>query len=203
VPKDDEGKRPATFEHWRKLAPSYRFGDRRRVRLCTPMYELPRTGDAFDDAFLPYVILYSAEAVGLRPVPFPNELQRSSGMGYVLLSSLASAFRVPKNDCTSLIPTFPHLVESETHLLLHHATYLSPVWGQHVAQLSELLRSGNCSEGYDSLPELVNPGLSEFAGWMKGHLRGDVDNGGLDRLREHHKKSRITPQPEDRSMDGG
>lgn len=163
---------------WRELAPSYRFRDRRRVRLCTPMYELPRTGDPFDDALLPFVILYSAEAVGLHPVPLPEPLGASSESPYVLVSSDPivspdSASEDPSDGEIILVPTFPSLVESEVHVLSCSADHLSPVWAQHMAQLSELLRSRSCDKGYDKLPELINPKFSQFSGWIQSHLRGD------------------------------
>lgn len=41
--------------------------------------------------------------------------------------------------------------------------------------------------------ELVNPRYSEFAEWMKAHLRGNADRGSLGRLRERHNTSGITP----------
>ncbi|OXV06002.1 hypothetical protein Egran_06230 [Elaphomyces granulatus] len=174
VPEDSAESRPAEFTRWRELAPSYRFRDRRRVRLCTPMYELPGTGNPFD----PFVILYSTEAVGLCPVPFPEPLEASSESPYVLVSSDPlvspdSASQDSSGDKIILAPTFPSLVESEVHVLSCIADHLSPVWGQHMAQLSELLRSRSCDKGYDSLQELVNPRLSQFSGWIQSHLRGD------------------------------
>jgi len=178
VPEDSTESRPTEFVRWRELAPSYRFRDRRRVRLCTPIYELPRTGDPFDDALLPFVILYSAEAVGLRPVLFPEPLGVLSGSPYVLVSSdplvsPESASEGPSGGEIVLVPTFPSLVESEVHVLSCSADHLSLVWAQHMAQLSELLRSRSCDKGYDSLQELVNPRLSQFSGWIQSHLKGD------------------------------
>ncbi|KAK4243304.1 hypothetical protein C7999DRAFT_18329 [Corynascus novoguineensis] len=179
---DTEAEEPAaSFERWRELAPSYQFSDRRRVRLCVPMYELPRTGDPIDDALRPFVILYSAETVGLPAVHFPSTGETAFESGYTPISSLASVY---SNASTSLVPTFPCLVASEMHVLFHHADYLSPTWGQHVAQLSELLRSRSCDGGYDSLPELVNSELREFAGWMRSHLQDGADGEGLARLKE-------------------
>ncbi|KAK3896437.1 hypothetical protein C8A05DRAFT_20586 [Staphylotrichum tortipilum] len=124
------------FKQWRELAPSYQFFDRRCVRLCVPMYELPRTGDPID-ALLPFVILYSAETVGLPPVPLPSAAEPSE-FGYTPISSLVP---VLGDETACFVPTFPCLVASEMHVLLRHANYLSPVCGQHVSQLSELLRS--------------------------------------------------------------
>lgn len=192
VPEGATETRPADFAHWRELAASYRFYDRRRVRLCTPMYEIPRTGDPVDDALLPFIILYSAAAVGLPPVPFPQSLGLSSGHPYALLSSPGSMLQDPRGGRISLIPTFPYLVKSEMHVLLRHADFLSPVWGQHMAQLSELLRSRSCGKGHDSLTTLANPRLSNFAAWIQAESKGEADYNQLGRLREAY----IRAQPE-------
>lgn len=111
------------------------------------MYELPRTGDPLDDMMLPFVIIYSADFVGLTPVPaLPGpSLSKSDFMFYTRLSVLQQE---PVEDITDtsddiLIPSFSQLVESELHVLLQHAEPQSLVWGQHMAQLSELCHSRN------------------------------------------------------------
>lgn len=182
----DEAEQPATFQRWRELAPSYQFPDRRRVRLCVPMYELPRTGNPLDDMLRPYVVLYSAEIIGLPAVPLAGTVDSAagSGSGYTPISSLMSAVMAHGDAGTSLVPTFSSLVASELHVLLRHTEYLSPIWGQHVAQLSELLRSQSCERGFNSLPCLVNSELSEFAEWMRSHLQDDADDGNLGQLKE-------------------
>jgi hypothetical protein len=144
------------------------------------MYELPRTGDPIDDALLPFVLLYSAETVGLPPVRLPGAAEPSE-FGYTPISFLVP---VLGDETACLVPTFPCLVASEMHVLLRHANYLSPVWGQHVSQLSELLRSRSCEGGYDGLPELVSQEHSEFAEWMKCHLQGAANGESLARMKE-------------------
>src|ERR1044071_8866670 len=42
IPEDSGTEQPITFKRWRELASLYRFRDRRRVRLCVPIYELPQ-----------------------------------------------------------------------------------------------------------------------------------------------------------------
>ncbi|KAK3897271.1 hypothetical protein C8A05DRAFT_39183 [Staphylotrichum tortipilum] len=169
VPETEE-QAPASFQQWRERAPSYQFPDRRRVRLCVPMYELPRTGDPIDDALLPFVILYSAETVGLPLLPLAGE--EPSPPGYTRVSSPASTLG---DESACVLPTFLYLVASEMHVLLRHAEYHSLAWGQHAAQLSELLRSRSCEGGFDALPGLVSQAHSEFAEWMKCHMQGSVD----------------------------
>jgi hypothetical protein len=158
-----------------------------RLHSVVPVYELPKTGDPVDDALRPFVILYSAETVGL-----PGRLQlTSSGEtaseesgSYTPISSIVTAY---KTDSTCLVPTFASLVASEMHVLLRHAEYQSLPWGQHAAQLSELLRSPSCPGGYDSLPELVErPELAPFAEWMRSYLLDGSADGYLGLLKEEY-----------------
>ena len=163
------------------------------MRLCVPIYELPRTGDPVNDAQRPYVILYSAETVGLPGLYLAGEGETASESGYISVSSPVSASTADSHGevTTLLIPTFPCLVQSEMHVLLRHADYLSSAWCQHVGQLSELLRPPSCEGGYGSLPELVNPELVEFARWIKAHLQGETDCEKLRQLKEVYACSQV------------
>ena len=152
------------------------------MRLSTPIYRLPLTGDPIDDSLLPYVILYSAEIVGLPPVPRLGSFEASSDSPYTLTSEPSS-----NGLDVTLLPKFSLLVESELHLLLLHADYASPVWGQHTAQLSELLRSRNSPNGHHSLPDTVAPIFHDFAEWMKTYLQGEANYESLPSLRETYK----------------
>ena len=152
------------------------------MRLSTPIYRLPLTGDPIEDTLLPYVILYSTEIVGLPPVPRLGSFEPSSDTPYTLTSEPSS-----NGPDITLIPRFSLLVESELHLLLLHADYASPVWGQHTAQLSELLRSRSSPNGHHSLPDLVAPIFHDFAEWMKDYLEGEANYESLPSLRETYK----------------
>ncbi|KAK4127903.1 hypothetical protein N657DRAFT_688091 [Parathielavia appendiculata] len=146
-------------------------------------YELPVRGDPVDDALRPFVLLYSAETIGLPRVPFPSEVETFSESGYTPLPFLVSVVMAHRADGTTLVPSFPLLIALKMPGPLHHAHYHSPTWGQHAAQLSELLRSRSCEGGYNRLPELVNLGFHEFAQWMRSHLQGGADSGKLGQLK--------------------
>lgn len=163
------------------------------MRLCVPIYELPRTGDPVNDAQRPYVILYSAETVGLPGLRLADDGESASESGYLPISSLVSASTAGCHGegSTLLVPTFRNLVTSEMHVLLLHTKYLSSAWCQHVGQLSELLRSPSCEGGYESLAELVNPELVGFAQWMKAHLQGETDGEKLGQLKEVYARSQV------------
>ncbi|KZN93606.1 hypothetical protein EN45_037890 [Penicillium chrysogenum] len=68
-PSDESAPCLDDFEKWCGQALHYKYYDRRRLRICTPIYELPKTGDSFNDSFLPFIIVYTAERVGLPAVP--------------------------------------------------------------------------------------------------------------------------------------
>lgn len=190
IDEDIAATRPANFMRWRKLATLFSYRDRRRVRLCTPVYEIPGTGDELDDGLIPFIIIYSAESIGLPLLPYPPSTATIPSPGtpskppYVPVSTLKSLGCGPSgmSGWTSLIPTFPRLVESEMHILLHHAEFMSPLWGQHMAQLSALLRSRTFDEGHDCLTTLVNPQLSRFAQWVESDLKGESNYEDLERL---------------------
>ncbi|KAM4060114.1 hypothetical protein HRG_002277 [Hirsutella rhossiliensis] len=191
IPDDSESTLPIDYALWRQQAPSYRYRDRRRVRICSHLYKLPPSGDWLEDSLLPYIILYSAETVGLPSLPpFPHtKLPRLVGsrQSYVLAPALHSPRMSLSKFGTKgevLTTAFAALVESEMNVLLWHADYLSPAWGQHMAQLSELLRSRSVVNGPDGLPDLVDSRLSTFANWIQLDFRGEADPEDLADLKD-------------------
>ncbi|EPE30273.1 hypothetical protein GLAREA_12996 [Glarea lozoyensis ATCC 20868] len=197
VPVNSITERPTDFNQWRQLAKSYQYFDRCRTRLSTPIYQLPPTEDALDDMLLPFVVLYSAESVGLPPVPsvksdkqtLPSKTMASTN-AYVSLSTLSSldtAQGTTQRNGSCLIPTFSKLVKSEMHILLSHAEFHSPVWGQHMAQLSELINSRDPGD----LSLDLSPRYADFLEWVLLSMKGDADYAELDGLKESYRQEQL------------
>jgi hypothetical protein len=74
-PPSDESAPCLDFEKWCELVPHYEYYRRRRLHICTPIYELPKTGDPFSGSFHPFIIDYTAERVGLPAVPSLSETE--------------------------------------------------------------------------------------------------------------------------------
>ena len=88
IPEGAAKEPPADYADWRSRAPSYIYRDRRRVRISTPIYDSPLTGDPIDDAMRPFILLFSAETVGLPKVPTITDLEASistNGSAYIRL----------------------------------------------------------------------------------------------------------------------
>lgn len=93
----------------------------------------------------PFIVVYSAEKLGL-PFIAPSIAMTETELteAYTTLSELNQDLALCNKsseesrlvDC--MIPSFVSLVKSEMHVLLMHAESHSPLWGQHMAQLSEL-----------------------------------------------------------------
>lgn len=169
--------------------------DRRHLRLTTPIYELPETGNALIDFLGPFIIIYSAEQVGLPEVPLLSEMVASldgepGGVDrpdYVRASYLPRCIMGSDEPKASLlVPEVGHLVQSEVHVLLQHANRTA-VWGQRMAQLSELIRSPGCEKGFESLHEIVKPGQVKFAHWGQNHSQGNSDREALDFIRDEYR----------------
>jgi hypothetical protein len=63
----------------------------------------------------------------------------------------------------------------------------SSVWGQYMAQLSELVRSPGCEKGPGSLHEIAKPTQVNFAQWIELDLKGESDQESLRKiLADHH-----------------
>lgn len=197
---DMAAEKPTDFSHWRDLVQSHRFRDRRRLRPNAHIYQVPRTGEPFEDISLPFVVLNSADYFGLPVVPsyVPNEALvngPASSVSPYTLTSVLDGLQLGNDeqgevmDC--LLPKLSLLVESEMHVLLRHAQVLSPVWGQHAAQLSELLRSRSCPNGPEAFLGTVNPKLSEFARWIALDLKGEANYADLDGIRERYVNHKL------------
>ena len=194
----EESRRLDDFQEWRELALNHQYLDRRRLRICVPIYELPRTGDEIHDFSLPFIIVYSAELVGLPPVPPlaqitsapPGAQDETIHQGYVFVNSLPHFIPGPSESLSCLVvPEFQRLIQSEMHVLLQHADD-PPIWGQHMAQLSELIHSHSCANGIDSLGELVQPRFLRFAQWVQSDLRGHSDRESLQSIRDEYRETR-------------
>ncbi|CAG7944373.1 unnamed protein product [Penicillium olsonii] len=202
------GNPPSEFETWRDLALHHEYQDRRRLRPCIPMYELPETGDEFVDAFLPFIVVCSAESVGLPKIP-PLSLikthsqgeqkdvaqrdvdslyqEQRNTQGYVLLSDLPYYILGSHESHSSLlVPEFHLLVQSILHALLQLPEH-TPRWAQFMAELSELLRSPGCVKGPDSLHEVVKPSQLRFAKWVQHALGGKSENTELRSIRDEYR----------------
>lgn len=92
-------------------------------------------------------------------------------------------------DC--LLPRLSLLVESEMHLLLRHAQVFSPAWGQHIAQLSELLRSPSYPDGPETLLSTVNARFLDFARWVMLYLKGEANYADLYGIRDKYINNKI------------
>ncbi|KAK2610068.1 hypothetical protein N8I77_003525 [Diaporthe amygdali] len=199
---DHQSATPSSFEEWFKNAPSSSpFHDRRRTRLLTPIYELPATGNPLDDMLRPFIIVYSAEEVGLPLISPPtSSTETKPTEAYITLSVLNPDLALCNNAFSSketrksqvmdsMIPSFTSLVKSEMHVLLMHAEVHSPVWGQHMAQLSELVYSRACADGPDNLQEVVaNASFKEFISWFRASLKGEADYETLESLRASYRE---------------
>lgn len=201
------------FDEWRGLALHYQYHYRRRLRICTPIYELPKTGDAFSDFFLPFIIVYTAELVGLPAVPPPSAIKAytdSKGeitsqprdqkhreeaghqdgkhhRDYVLISSLPH-YLLGSHESQSnlLIPDFNRLIQSNLHVLLQLANQ-SPIWGQYMVQLSELVHSPGCEMGPHSFHDIVKPTQVKFTQWVQLDLKGESDQEVLCKILNEHR----------------
>lgn len=167
----------------------------------TPIYELPATGNPLDDTLRPFIIVYSAEEVGLPLIaPSTSSIETKPTEAYITLSVLNPDLALCNNAFPSkephkaqvmysMIPSFASLVMSEMHVLLMHAEVHSPVWGQHMAQLSELVYSRACADGPDNLQEVVaNSSLKEFISWFRESLKGEADYETLESLRASYRE---------------
>lgn len=133
VPDDSATARPKQFSDWQNESPSYQYQDRCRVRLRTPIYELPKTGDPLDDFCLPYIIVYLVEFLEMPQIPESNledsspSTTSSDAYQKIPLSKVFKPGAQPTNTelGTVLIATFPSLVRAEVHALWNHATFLS------------------------------------------------------------------------------
>lgn len=197
---DQQKGPPASFRDWCESASlSSQYHDRRRTRLLTPIYELPATGNPLDDILRPFIIVYSAEEVGLPPIASPTE----NNAAYITLSVLnpdlalcddetfvkESGSFLPRD---SLVPSFNSLVKSELHVLLVHAEPHSPVWGQHMAQLSELVHSRAYADGLDNLQDTVaDARFNEFISWFRASLKGEADYKRLESLQASYRISAV------------
>ncbi|KAI1176584.1 hypothetical protein F4777DRAFT_545988 [Nemania sp. FL0916] len=183
------------FKRWRELAPTFWFRDRRRARLCVPIYEFPSTGDPTDDYLLPFLILYPASALNLPPVPStpPHQPTVSDVLAYTALKKMTGLILSDRSSRLSLdcwVTNFRHLNCSELHVSLLHSESGSLIWGQHMAQLSELVRSRSYHHSPRGLPDYVDPPLSEFAQWVELDLKGKADICHLDKLRTDYLNQR-------------
>lgn len=115
--------------------------------------------------------MYSAELLGLPTVPPLSEIEASadceqeeiSHHDYVLVGRLPyHILGSHESQLRLVVPQFGRLVQSEMHVLLQLADQLS-TWGQHMAQLSELIHSPGFERGSDSLHEIVKPTQVKFA----------------------------------------
>ena len=199
---------PASFASWRQEASAYRYRDRRRLRSCASIYEIPtQSPDSnSEDSILPplvftpciFIILYSTEFVGLPPLPALTSYSKSLFLSvddslespYVPLSALLRQTNVFKEDiyidfAGCLVPTFARLLESEMYVLLQQTSLHSATWGQHMAQLSALIYSRSCPGGPDNLPAIVAPRFREFAKWIQSDLKGEEDHSALKHLQEN------------------
>lgn len=91
-----------------------------------------------------------------------------------------------------MIPSFGLLVKSEMHVLLMRAEPHSPVWGQHMAQLSELVHSRACAAagGLDNLEEVVaDAKLNDFISWFRANIKGGADYERLESLRASYRET--------------
>lgn len=169
--------------------------------MLTPIYELPTTGDPVEDMLRPFIIVYSAEEVGLTHIALPTSTsENDSTAAYIPLSALNPDLslcddELPLNEGDesllrdSMVPSFKSLVKSEMHVLLTRAKLDSPVWGQHMAQLSELVHSRSCPGGLDNLQELVaDERLNEFVSWFRASLKGEANYGKLEGLQASYAK---------------
>lgn len=165
------------------------------MRLATPIYELPPSGDALSDFLRPFIILYSAELVGLPEVPplwqTTASDDRENGeidhLDYVRVSHLPHCLLGSEESKSSLLaPAIGRLVQSEMHVILQHATRAA-VWGQHMAQLSELLRSPGCEKRLESLHEMAKPTQVKFAHWVQTHSEGNGDKEAWQAIRDEYR----------------
>jgi hypothetical protein len=208
---DQRKEPPASFWDWYQSASlSSQYHDRRKTRLLTPIYELPATGDPLDDMLRPFVIVYSAEEVGLPLIASPTSTsENKSTIAYVTLSVLNPDLDLCNDEAflkksenfllkDSMVPSFKSLVRSEMHVLLMHAELHSPVWGQHMAQLSELVHSRACAHGLDNLEAVIeDEKLNEFILWFRASLKGKAYYERLESLRAsyraaYHRDDRIS-----------
>lgn len=189
---------PTSYQEWLERGPP-EFGcrDRRRFRLFTPIYVFPPTGDPFDDMVAPFLIVYSAEDIGLPPLPAVSSADTGTGI-YQLLSTIGSSSELLKRgsnvytdgidrsvDCW--IPSFAALVRSEIHVLLKHSKLWSPVWCQHMAQLSALSYSRSCPGGPDGLLAIVaDEKLANFVRWFQTSRKGEAHVADLNPLQEKY-----------------
>ncbi|KAE8152851.1 hypothetical protein BDV25DRAFT_137524 [Aspergillus avenaceus] len=164
---------PENFHLWRKQALHHEYIDRRRFRLYTPIYTLPRTGDEFTDFLSPFIMIYSAEMVGLPPIP---PFSASSNIGkdqqdYITVDTAPCYILGSReSQSTVVVPVFKHLVQSVMHVLLRHADALL-VWAQLMAELAELVHSPVCN----ALDEISVPTMRRFAQWVRDGESGSPE----------------------------
>ncbi|KAJ5206561.1 hypothetical protein N7491_002824 [Penicillium cf. griseofulvum] len=111
------------FEKWCELALHYKYYDRRRLRICAPIYELPKTGDSFNDSFYPFIIVYTAERMGLPAVPPLSKIEACTDSKNKISShkEAASHQEAKRHRDYILISCLPHYIlgshESQSSLL--------------------------------------------------------------------------------------
>ena len=106
----------------------HQYRDRRHVRLNTPIYELPWTGDALGRFLRPFVIVYSVEMIGLPEISPLSEMKDLDGseMGeldqrdYVRVSHLPHCI-LGSDKSRLLAPGIRRLIQFESHAILKHA----------------------------------------------------------------------------------
>ncbi|POS81280.1 hypothetical protein DHEL01_v200330 [Diaporthe helianthi] len=199
---DQDTESPSSYEEWRRKARSLtQFSDRRKTRLLTPIFELPATGDPLDDMLRPLIVVYSSEEIGLPCIDLPTAISETGPHeDYTTLSELNQDLALPETtgddgyqllDC--IVPAFIPLLKSEMHVLLMHAEPHTPVWGQHMAQFSELVHSDSCVGGPDGLRELVaDARFKDFIAWFRENLSGGADYDKLEGLRASYRKKQAT-----------
>lgn len=126
---------------------SFNYTDRRMFYLPSPRYRLPHTLFKADEFSLKFILLYSADFVGLPPVPDAATLPpTSSNQPYAALSTqpeFISSISPVSEDLECLIPSFPYLFRSEIHVIRLHTQIGEVTRGNHKDQLVELIASRN------------------------------------------------------------
>lgn len=193
---DEQQPLPISFKRWREQASSYQYRDRRRLRHSAPIYEItrsqPKEASATSFKYTPrmFIIIYSAEFVGLPPLPATNQpMGVSSEEAYVPVTALRPQLDPDIQLRGCLVPKFPQLVESEMHVLLQNTQPHSAAWDQHVCQLSALSRSRGCPGGPRHLPHIVAPKFSAFSNWIVASFSGEADYEALSGLRRHYSSA--------------
>lgn len=194
LPDGLDAQQPIDFFEWQQISASFCFRDRRRARLKTPTYQLPRGGNSRNNIGLPFIILYSNIAIGLPHLPscishrHLLEGPAFANLAYTPCADAHDGDYGGNKPMACLLPKFQNLVESEMHVLLSHAQVHSPAWGQHMAQLSELLRSRSCPDGPELLLGQMDPKFAEFAEWVQADLQGEAAYAELSNIQARYSR---------------